>query len=75
MSIDLEGRVAIVTGAAQGLGAAYAKVLAAEGAKVCVSDLLDGHYRCMQALGLEGSISQDNEDCAGNHGAGEAEMG
>ena len=37
----LEGRVAIVTGAAQGLGAAFAKALAAEGAKVCVSDLLD----------------------------------
>ena len=38
----LEGRVAIVTGAAQGLGAAFAKALAAEGAKVCVADVLDG---------------------------------
>jgi len=37
----IEGRVAIVTGAAQGLGAAFAKALAAEGAKVCVSDVLD----------------------------------
>ena len=37
----VEGRVAIVTGAAQGLGAAYAKVLADEGAKGCVSDVLD----------------------------------
>ena len=37
----LDGRVAIVTGAAQGLGATFAKALAAQGAKVCVSDVLD----------------------------------
>ncbi|WP_067664292.1 SDR family oxidoreductase [Nocardia miyunensis] len=33
------GRSAIVTGAAQGIGAVYAKALAAEGAKVVVADL------------------------------------
>ncbi len=37
----LEGKAAIVTGAAQGIGASYAKALASEGAKVCVSDILD----------------------------------
>ncbi len=38
----LVGRVAIVTGGAQGIGAAYAKGMAAEGARVVIADLLDG---------------------------------
>ena len=39
---DLKGRVALVTGAARGLGAAAAKALAAKGAKVVLSDVRDG---------------------------------
>lgn len=38
----LEGRVAIVTGAAQGIGRAYALGLAREGAKVVIADIVDG---------------------------------
>jgi NAD(P)-dependent dehydrogenase (short-subunit alcohol dehydrogenase family) len=37
----LDGKVAIVTGAAQGIGAAYARALAAEGARVALTDVLD----------------------------------
>jgi len=37
----LENRVAIITGSAQGIGASYAKGLAAAGAKICVADVLD----------------------------------
>ena len=37
----LDGKAAIVTGAAQGIGAVYAKALARAGAKLCVSDILD----------------------------------
>lgn len=38
----LAGKVAIVTGAAQGIGATLAKGIAAEGAKVVIADVLDG---------------------------------
>ena len=38
----LADKVAIVTGAAQGIGAHFARGLAAEGAKVIIADVLDG---------------------------------
>ena len=41
MSDRVKDRVCIVTGAAQGIGATYAKALAAEGAKLVVSDIDD----------------------------------
>lgn len=49
----LQGRVAIVTGAAQGIGAAYAKALAREGAKTVVTDVQDTGP-CVEAINKEG---------------------
>ena len=37
----LEGKVAVITGAAQGIGAAYAEGMAAQGARVVVTDVAD----------------------------------
>lgn len=42
MAGRVEGKVVIVTGAARGQGAAEARLLAREGAKVVVTDVLDG---------------------------------
>ncbi len=37
----MDGKVAVITGAAQGLGRAYAEAIAAEGGKVVVTDILN----------------------------------
>ncbi len=38
----LDGRVAILTGGAKGIGAHYARALAAEGARLMIADIADG---------------------------------
>ncbi|MFQ5691839.1 MAG: SDR family NAD(P)-dependent oxidoreductase [Nitrospinota bacterium] len=64
MAGRLEGKVAFVTGAAQGIGWVYAQGLAAEGAKVIVSDVLDCRGPAdklketgAEALGVEADVT------------------
>lgn len=54
----LEGKIAIVTGGAKGIGRHYSLALAAEGAKVMIADIADGKDLAA--------------DIAGRHGAGAA---
>jgi NAD(P)-dependent dehydrogenase (short-subunit alcohol dehydrogenase family) len=50
--MNMEGRIAVVTGAGRGLGEAYARRLAVEGATVAVTDVdLDAAERVAGALG------------------------
>ncbi|RMF07643.1 MAG: glucose 1-dehydrogenase [Alphaproteobacteria bacterium] len=51
----LDGKVAVVTGAAQGIGAELARGLAAMGAMVVVSDVLDGAAVADEIKGAGGS--------------------
>lgn len=54
---DLDGRVALVTGASRGIGATTARALAAAGAKVIVTDLNEPSELAVEIVGL--SRAQD----------------
>ncbi len=63
----LEGKVAVVTGAAQGIGEVYAKALAKEDAKVVVSDIADPSRVAEEiyadggsAIAIEADITSDD---------------
>ena len=68
MSTKLQGRVALVSGAAQGMGAAHARRLAAAGATVAVNDIRDSPQLAALAaeiggLAVAGDVS-DADECA-----------
>lgn len=46
MRVDLTNRVALITGAAAGIGRSIAIALAANGARVAINDVADGHQTC-----------------------------
>src|SRR5438045_5507812 len=54
MTGRVEGKIALVTGAAQGLGEATARMLAREGARVVITDInVDGASKLARALNAE----------------------
>ena len=63
MSGALEGKVAVVTGAAQGIGNAIARGLAAEDARVVVADLqrAEEAARPLDGLGLTVDVSDESQ--------------
>ena len=58
----LDGKVAIISGGARGMGAAEARLFAKEGAKVAIGDVLDDDGRRVEA-----EINQTGGDCVFVH--------
>lgn len=66
MSINLEGQVAIVTGAGQGLGRTHALALAERGARVIVNDLATEGNQSENALAVVEEIRAAGGDAIAN---------
>jgi len=47
----VDEKVALISGAARGMGASHARLLVAEGAKVVIGDVLDGEGQALADAG------------------------
>lgn len=65
----LAGKVAIVTGSAQGIGAAYALALAAAGARLCVTDIGDPRETSERICACSGEAIGVRADVTDAHAA------
>jgi NAD(P)-dependent dehydrogenase (short-subunit alcohol dehydrogenase family) len=61
----LDGKIALITGAASGMGASMARIFAREGAKVALADVLDGEGR-----GVAAEINASGVPARGARGEG-----
>jgi NAD(P)-dependent dehydrogenase (short-subunit alcohol dehydrogenase family) len=59
----LDGRVALVTGGAKGIGRHYSFALAAEGARVMIADIVSGAELAAEIAGKHGANSVASEIC------------
>ena len=62
----LDGKAAVITGAAQGIGALMAKAMAAEGAKVLVTDVQDTSGAVEAITGAGGTAQGMKVDVTSN---------
>jgi len=68
----LDGKVAIITGAAQGLGAAHARLLAAEGARLVLNDLGDGVEEVAEGIRSSGGEAVTHRESVSDWNASKA---
>ena len=68
----LDGKVAIITGAAQGLGAAHARVLAAEGARLVLNDLGEAVEEVAEEVRAAGGEAVTHRDSVSDWNASKA---
>jgi NAD(P)-dependent dehydrogenase (short-subunit alcohol dehydrogenase family) len=59
----LEGKIAIVTGGAKGIGRHYSQALAAQGARVMIADIADGKELAAEIAGRHGANSVASAKC------------